>query len=196
AARGRRAAARVRRATRARAAGVGAYRRRGGLRRHLHFTLGDRGCPRRGNARRGARPGAPAGARHLPPPGVRAHAPARRAGVPRPRTRTARMIVRWGLGALPEVLRGRAAFLLATRRWDAPVDVVGRWTELPTDAVIDPGEADVLLALGGGSTIDTAKRVSAETDLPLVSVPTTYSGSEWPAYYAIPDPAPPIPPPR
>ena len=72
------------------------------------------------------------------------------------------MIVRWGLDELPDVLGGRRAFLLATERWDAPVDVVGRWSELPTDAAIDVGDAEVLLALGGGSTIDTAKRVSAD----------------------------------
>jgi len=97
------------------------------------------------------------------------------------------MIVRWGLDALPEVLGGRRVFLLATKRWDAPVDVVGRWSELPTDETIDVGNAEVLLALGGGSTIDAAKRVSAETGLPLVSVPTTYSGSEWTTYYGVRD---------
>jgi maleylacetate reductase len=97
------------------------------------------------------------------------------------------VIVRWGLDALPEVLGGRGAFLLATERWDAPVDVVGRWSELPTEKQIDVGDADVVLALGGGSTIDTAKRVSAETGLPLVSVPTTYSGSEWTRYFGVRD---------
>ena len=97
------------------------------------------------------------------------------------------MIVRWGLDQLPEVLEGRRTFLLATERWDDPVPVVGRWSELPTDREIDVGDAQVLLALGGGSTIDTAKRVSAEHGLPLVSVPTTYSGSEWTAFYGIRD---------
>jgi maleylacetate reductase len=97
------------------------------------------------------------------------------------------MIVRWGLDALPDVLGGRRALLLATKRWDLPVEVVGRWSELPTDETIDVGSAEVLLALGGGSTIDTAKRVSAETGLPIVSVPTTYSGSEWTTYYGVRD---------
>ena len=97
------------------------------------------------------------------------------------------MIVRWGLDGLPEALRGRRAFLLATERWDAPVDVVGRWSELPTEREIDVGDAEVVLALGGGSTIDTAKRVSAQTGLPLVSVPTTYSGSEWTQYFGVRD---------
>jgi maleylacetate reductase len=97
------------------------------------------------------------------------------------------VIVRWGLDQLPEVLEGRRTFLLATERWDDPVPVVGRWSELPTDREIDVGDAQVLLALGGGSTIDTAKRVSADHGLPLVSVPTTYSGSEWTAFYGIRD---------
>ncbi len=97
------------------------------------------------------------------------------------------MIVRWGLDALPDVLGDRRAFLLATERWDAPVDVVGRWSELPTAREIDIGDAEVVLALGGGSTVDTAKRVSADTGLPLVSVPTTYSGSEWTLYYGVRD---------
>src|SRR5262249_12548306 len=38
---------------------------------------------------------------------------------------------------------------------------------------------DSLLALGGGSAIDTAKAASSATGLPLVSMPTTYSGAEW-----------------
>jgi maleylacetate reductase len=97
------------------------------------------------------------------------------------------VIVEWGLDALPGVLGGRSAFLLATSRWDAPVDVVGRWSELPTEAAVDSGEAEVVLALGGGSTIDTAKRVSAESGLPLVSVPTTYSGAEWTRFFGIRD---------
>jgi maleylacetate reductase len=99
------------------------------------------------------------------------------------------VIVRWGLDALSEVLGGRRAFLLATERWDAPVEVAGRWRDLPTDEEIDVRDAEVVLALGGGSTIDTAKRVSAEAGLPLVSVPTTYSGSEWTRYFGVRDSA-------
>jgi maleylacetate reductase len=97
------------------------------------------------------------------------------------------LIVRWGLDELRDVLGGRRVFLLATERWDAPVQVFGRWSELPTDATIDVGDAEVLLAFGGGSTIDTAKRVSSETGLPLVSVPTTYSGAEWPTFFGVRD---------
>ncbi len=97
------------------------------------------------------------------------------------------MIVRWGLDELPDVLRGRRTFLLATSRWEEPVRVVGRWSELPTDEPVDVGDAELLLAVGGGSTIDTAKRVSNETELPLVSIPTTYSGAEWTQFYGVRD---------
>ena len=37
---------------------------------------------------------------------------------------------------------------------------------------------DVLLAFGGGSAIGLAKALALETKLPIVAVPTTYSGSE------------------
>jgi maleylacetate reductase len=99
--------------------------------------------------------------------------------------------VRWGLDALPDVLAGRRTFLLATARWSPPVEVEGRWSQLPTERLdaIDAGRAQVLLAFGGGSTIDTAKAVSARTRLPLVSVPTTYSGAEWTPYYGVRTPS-------
>jgi maleylacetate reductase len=48
---------------------------------------------------------------------------------------------------------------------------------------------DGLLAVGGGSAIDTAKAVSARTELPVVSVPTTYSGAEWAPGFGIRDEA-------
>ena len=38
--------------------------------------------------------------------------------------------------------------------------------------------ADCALAVGGGSTIGLAKAIALETGLPVVAVPTTYSGSE------------------
>ncbi|HEU5470571.1 MAG TPA: maleylacetate reductase [Actinophytocola sp.] len=38
--------------------------------------------------------------------------------------------------------------------------------------------ADCLLSIGGGSVVGTAKAVAVEARLPIVAVPTTYSGSE------------------
>ena len=108
------------------------------------------------------------------------------------------MIVRRSLTELPALLEElgvRRPFLIASERWsqlDLRVDSSGRWTEVPTDRIgeiaQEARDADSLLAVGGGSAIDLAKAVSAETGLPLVSVPTTYSGAEWTPFYGIRDP--------
>jgi len=93
------------------------------------------------------------------------------------------MIVRWSLGELPSVLGDlgvQRPLLVASERWDA-LDLAhaARWSEIPSDRIEVPAEADALLAVGGGSAIDTAHHASAESGLPVVSVPTTYSGAEW-----------------
>ena len=106
------------------------------------------------------------------------------------------MIVRWGLGELDGLLAElgiERPFILASERWsELPLPGTGRWTEVPTDRLADVTAAvdgaDGLLAVGGGSAIDLAKAVSAETGLPLVSVPTTYSGSEWTGFFGVRDP--------
>jgi maleylacetate reductase len=49
--------------------------------------------------------------------------------------------------------------------------------------------SDGLVAVGGGSAIDTGKAVSAATGKPLVAIPTTYSGAEWTVYFGMRDEA-------
>jgi alcohol dehydrogenase class IV len=102
------------------------------------------------------------------------------------------VIVRWGLEELPGVLDElgiRRPFLVASPRWSAPVKAVGRWSDVPSDSIgeaaVETAGADGLVAVGGGSAIDLAKAISVETGLPLVSVPTTYSGAEWTPSFGI-----------
>jgi len=102
--------------------------------------------------------------------------------------------VRWGLAELPgllEELGSKRPFLVASPRWEPPVEVVGRWSEVPSDRIDEAAQAtegaDALLAVGGGSAIDLAKAISVETGLPVVSVPTTYSGAEWTPSFGVRD---------
>jgi maleylacetate reductase len=104
------------------------------------------------------------------------------------------VIVRWGLDELASLLSElgiERPLLVASDRWTPPVPVSGVWSEVPSDRIVDAAqaakEADGLLALGGGSAIDLAKAISAETGLPIVSVPTTYSGAEWTPSFGIRD---------
>jgi hypothetical protein len=111
------------------------------------------------------------------------------------------VIVRWGLDALPSVLAevgSEQPLLVTTERWrglDLPaanafygVEPHGS-PESVAEATAAAEGADGLLAVGGGSAIDTAKAVSAATGLPVVSVPTTYSGAEWTRGFGIRDEA-------
>ena len=104
------------------------------------------------------------------------------------------MIVRWGLDELPRLIAELGVerpLLVASPRWSPPIDVAGIWSEVPSDRVAEATaqakEADGLLALGGGSAIDLTKAISAETGLPMVSLPTTYSGAEWTSSFGIRD---------
>jgi maleylacetate reductase len=106
------------------------------------------------------------------------------------------VIVRWGLTELRPLLAEleiERPFLIASERWSG-LDVTssGRWDEVPSDRVPEVAAAadgsDGVLAVGGGSSIDLAKAVSAATGLPVVSVPTTYSGAEWTTFFGVRDP--------
>ena len=109
------------------------------------------------------------------------------------------MIVRWGLAELDGLVKelGLERPLLVTSARFAELDVpvtdrfVGVRRHAPRDVVAGATDAatdaDGLVVVGGGSAIDTAKAVSAATSLPLVAVPTTYSGSEWTAYFGMRD---------
>ena len=99
------------------------------------------------------------------------------------------MIVRWGLEELPGVLEDTGIerpLLVASERWDRlAIPAPHRWAEIPSDRIVVPLDVDGVLAVGGGSAIDTGKAASAASGLPLVSVPTTYSGAEWTDFFGV-----------
>jgi alcohol dehydrogenase class IV len=107
------------------------------------------------------------------------------------------MIVRWGLDQLPDACEAAgvsSALLVASPRWDSlelPFAPADRWSEVPSEFIGEAAAAaqggDGVLALGGGSAIDLGKAISAQTGLPLVSIPTTYSGAEWTTFFGVRD---------
>jgi maleylacetate reductase len=111
------------------------------------------------------------------------------------------VIVRWGLEALGPLLTElgseRPLLVTSNRFGGLELPVQARFTGVRTHAPIETveaatvaaGDADGLVALGGGSAIDSGKAVSAATGLPLVAVPTTYAGAEWTPYFGMRDEA-------
>jgi maleylacetate reductase len=110
------------------------------------------------------------------------------------------VIVRWGLpelGPLLHELDFGQPLLISSARWaELELPVAERFhgvkPHAEVDAVREATEraetADGLVALGGGSAIDTAKAVGAAAGLATVAVPTTYSGAEWTDYFGMRDP--------
>ena len=93
--------------------------------------------------------------------------------------------------------QGKRALLITTKRAEElalqltePLGerLVGRFTDVQEHvpqgiadaarAAAVEARADCLLSIGGGSVVGTAKAVAVEARLPIVAVPTTYSGSE------------------
>lgn len=70
-------------------------------------------------------------------------------------------------------LRDRGAGVFSQATMHTPVSV----TELAMEKVRETG-ADVVIGLGGGSTIGLGKAIAVRTGLPQIAVPTTYAGSE------------------
>jgi maleylacetate reductase len=105
------------------------------------------------------------------------------------------VIVRFGLDALRSVCDDAGVdwpppLLVASPRRPAPVEAVRRWSEVPSGRVEEAAAqaGGGVVALGGGSAIDLGKAISAVAGVPLVSIPTTYSGAEWTTYYGVRDP--------
>jgi maleylacetate reductase len=103
------------------------------------------------------------------------------------------VIVRWGLTEASAVL-GEAGIgsplLVASDRWHGqalPFEPAARWTDVPSERIAEAAAeaGDGVVALGGGSTIDLGKAITAETGVPLISIPTTYAGAEWTPFFGI-----------
>ncbi|MTH33673.1 iron-containing alcohol dehydrogenase [Paracoccus limosus] len=117
--------------------------------------------------------------------------------------RSAAVRVRFGAGIRKavaeeiEALGARRALILTTPQQAAMADefaaicgdlAVGRFTGAAMHTPVDISEqatararelgADVLVAVGGGSTTGLGKAIALRTDLPQIVVPTTYAGSE------------------
>ena len=73
-------------------------------------------------------------------------------------------------------IRVAAAALITDAVMHVPIEVADRAEKTALDA-----RADGVIAAGGGSAIGLAKAVALRTGLPIIAVPTTYSGSEMTA---------------
>jgi maleylacetate reductase len=84
--------------------------------------------------------------------------------------------------AVADGLGGRVVGRIGEVRQHVPAELASTATSTARDL-----GADLLVAIGGGSTIGLAKAVALETGVPVLAVPTTYSGSEMTPVYGIKD---------
>ena len=111
------------------------------------------------------------------------------------------MIVRWGIDQVGPLLTQlgieRPLLISSSRFADVDVPVAERFSGVRRHSPVDvvaavtavAAASDGLVAVGGGSAIDTGKAVSAATGKPLVAIPTTYAGAEWTSYFGMRDEA-------
>lgn len=85
-----------------------------------------------------------------------------------------------GARRLAQTLGARAAGVYDKARMHVPLEVA----EDARRAALELG-ADCCVAVGGGSTVGLAKAIALTTGLPIVAVPTTYSGSEMTTVYGL-----------
>lgn len=78
------------------------------------------------------------------------------------------------------ILGKRVALHWDEVRQHVPREIAGRAADTARTA-----DADVLVAIGGGSTTGLGKAVAVATGLPLAVVPTTYAGSEMTPIYGL-----------
>ncbi|WAZ25464.1 maleylacetate reductase [Streptomyces cinnabarinus] len=82
--------------------------------------------------------------------------------------------------AVADALGERCAGVHAEARMHVPVEVADRAV-----AAVRAAGADGCVAVGGGSSIGLGKAVALRTGLPLIAVPSTYSGSEMTAVWGL-----------
>lgn len=81
---------------------------------------------------------------------------------------------------IADLLGSRAVGIFDAAAMHVPVETARRACEIAHEL-----GADCAVAIGGGSTIGLGKAIALESGLPILAIPTTYSGSEMTPIYGI-----------